>query len=88
MPLYDVQCCEQHVSLSKTAKPGLSTWLGTPLMGMVVRAKAVLKEIDGRRLVFEVSASDEVELIGEGTHERFIVNRARFEERIRDKGSK
>jgi predicted thioesterase len=59
----------------------------TPV-GMVVRAKAVLKEIDGRRLVFEVSASDEVELIGEGTHERFIVNRARFEERIRDKGSK
>jgi predicted thioesterase len=56
----------------------------TPV-GMTVDATAILKEIDGRRLVFEVSASDEVELIGQGTHERFIVDRARFEERVRGK---
>ncbi len=56
----------------------------TPV-GMAVNATAILKEIDGRRLVFEVSASDEVELIGQGTHERFIVDRARFEQRVRDK---
>jgi fluoroacetyl-CoA thioesterase len=54
-------------------------------MGMNVTATAVLKEIDGRRLVFDVSSSDDVELIGQGTHERFIVNRARFEQRVRDK---
>ncbi len=42
-------------------------------MGMQVEATATLKEIDGRRLVFEVSASDEVELIGEGRHERFLI---------------
>jgi predicted thioesterase len=52
---------------------------------MEVRATAVLKEVDGRRLVFEVTASDEVELIGTGTHERFIVDRQRFEERVRTK---
>lgn len=57
----------------------------TPV-GMTVRARAVLREVDGRRLVFDVSASDEVELVGEGTHERFIVSRARFEERVRGKG--
>jgi fluoroacetyl-CoA thioesterase len=56
----------------------------TPV-GMTVNAAATLKEIDGRRLVFEVSASDEVELIGQGTHERFIVDRARFESRVRGK---
>jgi predicted thioesterase len=56
----------------------------TPV-GMEVRATAVLKEVDGRRLVFEVTASDEVELIGTGTHERFIVDRQRFEERVRTK---
>jgi fluoroacetyl-CoA thioesterase len=50
-----------------------------------VKATATLKEVDGRRLVFEVSASDEVEVIGEGIHERFIVNRERFEQRVRDK---
>ena len=56
----------------------------TPV-GMTVNATATLTAIDGRRLVFEVSASDEIELIGQGTHERFIVDRARFEKRVRDK---
>jgi fluoroacetyl-CoA thioesterase len=59
----------------------------TPV-GMSVQATATLREIDGRRLVFEVSASDEVELIGQGTHERFIVDQARFEARVRGKGKK
>ena len=56
----------------------------TPV-GMTVNAIATLKEVDGRRLVFDVSASDEIELIGQGTHERFIVDRERFEKRVRDK---
>ncbi len=56
----------------------------TPV-GMTVNAVATLKEVDGRRLVFEVSASDAVELIGQGTHERFIVDRERFEKRVREK---
>ncbi len=56
----------------------------TPV-GMTVNAIATLKEVDGRRLVFDVSASDQVELIGQGTHERFIVDRERFEKRVREK---
>jgi predicted thioesterase len=58
----------------------------TPL-GMTVVAKAVLREVDGRRLVFEVSASDDVELVGEGIHERFLIDQARFEERVGKKAS-
>lgn len=57
----------------------------TPV-GMTVQARATLVTVDGRRLVFEVAAWDAVEKIGEGTHERFIVNKARFEARARDKG--
>lgn len=56
----------------------------TPV-GMQVTATATLKEVDGRRLVFEVSASDAVEPIGSGTHTRFIVDRARFEDRVNTK---
>jgi fluoroacetyl-CoA thioesterase len=56
----------------------------TPV-GMEVTARATLKEIDGRRLAFDVEAWDAVERIGEGTHGRFIVDRARFEERVRSK---
>lgn len=49
----------------------------TPL-GMKVRAEATLVQIDRRRLVFEVVAYDEVELIGKGTHERFVIDDEKF----------
>ena len=49
----------------------------TPV-GMSVRAETKLVEIDRKRLVFRVQAFAGGELIGEGTHERFIVNSERF----------
>lgn len=54
-------------------------------MGMKVRAEAELTEIDRRRLVFSVKAFDEAGLIGEGMHERFIVNSAKFTENADNK---
>ena len=56
----------------------------TPL-GMEVRAESELVEIDRRRLVFRVEAFDEKEKIGEGTHERFIIDTAKFMARTADK---
>jgi len=49
----------------------------TPV-GMTVTAQAELVEVDGRRLVFDVMAQDEAGLVGEGRHERFIVEQAKF----------
>lgn len=49
----------------------------TPV-GMKVTAESELIEIDRRRLVFAVKAYDESGLIGEGTHERFIVDIDKF----------
>ena len=50
--------------------------------GMRVRARAILRETDGHRYLFEVEAWDEVEKIAEGRHERFMVtDLARFLER-------
>ena len=49
----------------------------TPI-GMNVTATATLTEVDGRRLVFDIKVHDEVSLIGEGTHERFIVFSEKF----------
>ena len=46
--------------------------------GMDVYAESELVEIDGRRLVFKVSAYDACEKIGEGMHERFIVGAEKF----------
>jgi predicted thioesterase len=53
----------------------------TPV-GARVTATAVLVQIDGRRLVFHVSARDETQLIGEGTHERSRVLLERFLARL------
>lgn len=49
----------------------------TPL-GMTVRAEARLMTVEGRSLTFRVSATDEVEQIGVGMHQRVIVDRDRF----------
>ena len=56
----------------------------TPI-GMQVRAESELIEIDGRRLVFSVKACDECGLVGQGTHERFIVRLDRFMEKAEAK---
>lgn len=50
----------------------------TPV-GLKIFAEAVIKEIDGRKIIFEVFAKDEREEIGRGTHERFIVDRKKFQ---------
>lgn len=53
--------------------------------GMEVRAQVKLIEVDGRRLVFEVTAFDESGLIGRGFHERVIVDVERFNRKIEEK---
>jgi len=58
----------------------------TPL-GLVVTATARLSEVDGRRLVFEVSAADDVEKVGEGIHERVLVSESRFKLRADEKAA-
>jgi fluoroacetyl-CoA thioesterase len=57
----------------------------TPI-GMKVRFNAKLVEVDGRKLTFEVEGFDEVEKIGKGTHERFIINAEKFNSKIAEKG--
>lgn len=56
----------------------------TPV-GMRVWCDSELIEIDRRRLVFKVSAYDERGLIGEGTHERFVIDTAKFQAKVNEK---
>lgn len=58
--------------------------VATPI-GMMVRVTATLKEVDGRKLLFAVEAYDEKEKISECTHERFIVTKSRFLEKVAEK---
>ncbi|HEY4375151.1 MAG TPA: thioesterase family protein [Burkholderiales bacterium] len=56
----------------------------TPV-GMRVTARAEVIEVKGRKISFKLSAEDEVETIGGGTHERVIINLERFDVRMQDK---
>lgn len=56
----------------------------TPV-GMHVTARAEVVEVKGRVITFKLSAEDEVEPIGGGTHERVIINLQRFDVRMQDK---
>jgi fluoroacetyl-CoA thioesterase len=56
----------------------------TPV-GMKVTCESELVKVDGRALTFSVKAFDEAGLIGEGTHERFIVFEEKFQKKADDK---
>jgi predicted thioesterase len=61
------------------------THLAATPLGSKVRAEAFLREVDGRRLIFEVVAYDEFEKVAAGIHERFVVSKDRFLEKVRQK---
>ncbi len=53
-------------------------------VGAHIHCESELVEIDGRRLVFKVSAYDDSGLIGEGRHERFIISNDKFMKKVGD----
>jgi len=65
-----------HINVSHTA--------ATP-PGLLVTARVKLVKIDGQRLTFEVEADDGVDIIAAGTHERFVIDKKRFEQKLRAK---
>ncbi|UCH73419.1 MAG: thioesterase family protein [Rhodospirillales bacterium] len=59
----------------------------TPV-GMTVRARAVVTRVEGNRITFRVTAHDALDLIGEGSHERIVVDVDRFDKRVRAKAAR
>ncbi len=57
--------------------------LNATAVGKKVWAEAELIEVDRKRLVFNVDAYDEDKKIGEGTHERFIIEEAKFMSKLK-----
>ena len=55
--------------------------------GLVVTANAELVAVDGRKLTFRVEAHDGVDIIARGSHERIVVNRAKFDAKVAAKGA-
>ena len=53
--------------------------------GMEVSAKVKVVQVKGKQLFFEVEAHDQVGLISRGTHERFVINAEKFNQRLQQK---
>ncbi|HIY69743.1 MAG TPA: thioesterase family protein [Candidatus Alistipes intestinigallinarum] len=79
----------EHAALKAVAAelPEGSTTVGAELnvthlkpsgLGAEITATAILTAVEGRKLTFNVGARDAAGMIGEGTHVRYIVDRAKF----------
>jgi len=75
-----------RLSVERYLEPGQVT-VGTALSirhlaatpeGMTVTARSELVSVEGRKLVFKVEAFDDVELVGQGTHDRYVVREDSF----------
>ena len=62
-----------HVNLSHTA--------ATP-PGLMVTVEATLEKVDGRKLSFSINAHDGIDTITSGTHERFVIDPVKFNEKL------
>ncbi len=82
-----VNAIQKHLPVGQTSvgtEISVKHLAATPI-GLNVRARAEVASVEGRRVVFKVEAWDDHEKIGEGTHQRMIVDEARFNERIKGK---
>lgn len=83
-----IKCVNPHLDWPKEQTVGthvnVSHQAATP-PGMEVTATVELIEVDGKRLVFSVEAHDGVDVISKGRHERFVINKERFDTKLGEK---
>ena len=79
-----VEPCMEEGRSTVGTKLDVSHLSASPV-GARITCESELIEAEGRRLVFRVKASDDAGLIGEGMHERFIINTEKFMARTEDK---
>jgi fluoroacetyl-CoA thioesterase len=83
-----IKCINPHIDWPTEQTLGthidVSHLAATP-PGLEVTATVELVEVDGRRLVFHVEAHDGVDTISQGRHERFVINREKFDAKVNGK---
>jgi fluoroacetyl-CoA thioesterase len=84
-----IQAIKPHIDWPREQSVGIGVNLNhlaaTP-PGLTVSVSVELKEVDGRKLVFSIIADDGIDKISEGTHKRFIIEAAKFNRKIAEKG--
>ncbi|TNC96780.1 MAG: hypothetical protein FD121_1021 [Gallionellaceae bacterium] len=83
-----IKCINPHIDWPREQTVGthvnVTHQAATP-PGLEVTASVELIEVDGKRLVFSVEAHDGVDLISKGRHERFVINKERFDAKLGEK---
>lgn len=83
-----IKCVNPHIDWPIEQTVGthvnVSHLAATP-PGLEVTATVELIEVDGKKLVFSVEAHDGVDIISNGTHERFVINKERFDAKLVEK---
>ncbi len=79
-----MHCVAPHLDANQTTVGGhiSASHLKATAHGRTITATATLTKVEGRKLQFTITASDEEGLIGEGEHTRFIVDREKFMARL------
>ena len=76
-----IQAINPHIDWPREQTVGINVKLNhiaaTP-PGFTVTVKVKLEEVEGRKLVFSIVADDGIDKISEGTHDRFIIDAAKF----------
>jgi fluoroacetyl-CoA thioesterase len=76
-----IQAINPHIDWPREQTVGIDLKLNhiaaTP-PGLTVTVNVKLEEVEGRKLVFSIAADDGIDKISEGTHDRFIINAAKF----------
>ena len=76
-----IQAINPHIDWPHEQTVGIDVKLNhiaaTP-PGLTVTVKVKLEEVEGRKLVFSIVADDGIDKISEGTHDRFIIDAAKF----------
>ena len=83
-----IQAINPHIDWPREQTVGIDVKLNhlaaTP-PGLTVTVNVKLEEVDGRKLVFSIVADDGIDKISEGTHDRFIIDAAKFNAKMTTK---
>ena len=86
-----IQAVNPHIDWPREQTVGIGVQLShlaaTP-PGLTVHVKVKLEEMEGRKLVFSIVGHDSIDKISEGTHERFIIDAAKFNAKVVEKGKR
>jgi fluoroacetyl-CoA thioesterase len=83
-----IQAINPHIDWPREQTVGIDVKLNhiaaTP-PGLTVTVNVKLEEVDGRKLVFSIVADDGIDKISEGSHDRFIIDAAKFNAKMAEK---